>query len=71
MKLKLKIRPANKKLIIIKTALILIETIAFRCYSGTLNPYITDLNIVYTPTIPAYKYYLWHWTDINEYYVFR
>ena len=71
MKLKLKIRPANKKLIIIITALILIETIAFRCYSGTLNPYISDLNIVYTPTKPAYKYYHWHWTDIYEYYVFK
>ena len=71
MKLKLKIRPANKKLIIIIVALILIETIGFRCYSGTLNPYIKELNIIYTPTKPAYKYYHWHWTDIYEYYVFK
>ena len=68
---KFKIRPANKKLIIIIVVLILIEATAFRCYSGTLNPYIKELNIVYTPTKPAYKYYHWNWTDIYEYYVFK
>ena len=68
---KFKIKLANKKLIIIIVVLILIEATAFRCYSGTLNPYIKELNIVYTPTKPAYKYYHWNWTDIYEYYVFK
>ncbi len=71
MKIKLKIRPANKKLIIIIVILILIEATAFRCYLGTLNPYISDFNIVYTPSKPAYKFYHWHWTDIYEFYVFK
>lgn len=68
---KFKIRRANKKLIIIIVILISIEATALRCYLGTLNPYISDLNIVYTPTKPAYKFYHWHWIDIYEYYVFR
>lgn len=68
---KFKIRPANKKLIIILVILVFLEVTAFRCYFGTLNPYIKELNIVYTPTKPAYKFYHWHWTDIYEYYVFR
>lgn len=66
-----KIRPANKKLIIIIVILIIIEATAFRCYFGTLNPYISELNIVYTPTKPAYRFYHWYWIDIYDYYVFR
>lgn len=58
-------------MIIIIAVLILVEITAFRCYSGTINSYIQELNIVYTPTKPAYKYYHWHWTDIYEYHVFR
>lgn len=68
---KFKIRPANKKLIIIIITLIIIEATAFRCYWGTLNPYISDLNIVYTPSKPAYKFHHWYWIDIYDYYVFR
>ena len=68
---KFKIRPANKKLIIILVILIFLEVTAFRCYFGTLNPYIKELNIVYTPTKPAYKFYHWYWIDIYDYYVFR
>ena len=68
---KFKIRPANKKLIIILVILIFVETTAFRCYFGTLNPYISDLNIVYTPTKPAYKFHRWYWIDIYDYSVFR
>lgn len=66
-----KIRPANKKLIIIIVILIIIEATTFRCYLGTLNPYISELNIVYTPTKPAYRFYHWYWIDIYDYYVFR
>ncbi len=68
---KLKIRPANKKLIIIIAILIFVEATAFRCYFGTLNPYISELNIVYTPTKPAYKFHRWYWIDIYDYSVFR
>lgn len=66
-----KIRPANKKLIIILVILILVEVTAFRYYFGTLNPYISDLNIVYTPTKPAYRFHRWYWIDIYDYSVFR
>lgn len=68
---KFKFRPANKKLIIIIAILIFVEATAFRCYFGTLNPYISELNIVYTPTKPAYKFYRWYWIDIYDYSVFR
>ncbi len=67
----LKIKPVNKKLVIIIVVLILIESTAFRYYFGTINDYISDLNIVYTPSKPAYRFYHWHWTDSFEYYVFR
>lgn len=65
------IRPVNKKLIIAIVVLILIETTAFRWYYNTINPYIAELNIVYTPKKPAYDVYYWHWTDISEHYAFR
>lgn len=65
------IKPINKKLIIAIVVLILIETTAFRWYYNTINPYIAELNIVYTPKKPAYDVYYWHWTDISEHYAFR
>ena len=65
------IRPRTKKLIITIVVLLLIGTTAFRCYYNTINPYIAELNIVYTPKKPAYDVYYWHWTDISEHYKFR
>ena len=65
------INSVNKKLIIIIVILIIIESIAFKQYFGNINPYISELNIVYTPNKPAYKFHYWHWIDVYEYYVFR
>jgi len=65
------INSVNKKLIIIIVILIIVESIAFKQYFGNINPYISELNIVYTPNKPAYKFHRWHWIDVYEYYVFR
>ena len=51
--------------------LILIESTAYKCSFGPLNPYISDMNIVYTPTKPAYRFHRWYWIDIYDYSVFR
>ena len=65
------INSVNRNLIIIIVILIIIESIAFKQYFGNINPYISELNIVYTPNKSAYKFHYWHWIDVYEYYVFR
>ena len=65
------IKPRTKKIIIILLVIFMLLSIAFKWYFGSLNPYISELNIVYTPTKPAYRFYRWYWIDIYDYSIFR
>ncbi len=64
----------NKKvlrILAIILVLILTAVAVYKYYFGLITPYISDLNIVYTPTKPAYRFYHWYWIDIYDYYVFK
>ncbi len=70
-----RIKPSNKKALKILAVLLVVHFFIFSAlwsYVGGINEYIAQLDIVYTPTKPAFRFYYQIMSiDTFEYWIFK